>query len=158
MHLRKHDLLQMDAEWLKKLPEERLLDVSIRLLEDVKELQDRLNQNPANSSRPPTSQAPWEKPGAGEEEDEEAPAEKDRVKVPKVTTERVDSTEETVLPDVPPVPPKASDRRPGKQPGSEGHGRTQPLTVTDTCEHRPACCAACGLALATDTPSQAYTA
>jgi hypothetical protein len=26
MHLGKHDLLQMDAEWLKKLPAERLLD------------------------------------------------------------------------------------------------------------------------------------
>jgi len=162
MHLRKHDLLQMDAEWLKKLPAARLLEVSIRLLDDVKELQDRLNQNPANSSRPPTSQVPWEKPGTGEEEDEGMPAKRPPAKVPEAATEAMDtadSTEETVPQDVPPrLPPKASERKPGKQPGSQGHGRTQQLTVTDTCEHRPACCAACGLTLATDSPSQAYTA
>ena len=56
MHLSKHDLFQMNDEWLKKLPAELLLEVSKRLLHDVKELQDRLNQNPDNSSRPPTSQ------------------------------------------------------------------------------------------------------
>ena len=61
MHLRKHDLLQMDDEWLNRLPAELLLEVSRRLLHDVKELQDRLNQHPENSSRPPTSQAPWAK-------------------------------------------------------------------------------------------------
>jgi transposase len=61
MHLSKHDLFQMDDEWLKKLPAELLLEVSKRLLHDVKELQDRLNQNPANSSRPPSTKAPWEK-------------------------------------------------------------------------------------------------
>ena len=55
MHLSKHDLFQMNDEWLKKLPAELLLEVSKRLLHDVKELQDRLNQNPDNSSRPPTS-------------------------------------------------------------------------------------------------------
>jgi len=152
----------MDAEWLKKLPAERLLDVSIRLLDDVKEMQDRLNQNPANRSRPPTNQAPWEKPGAGEEEDEGMPAKRPPAKVPEAATEAMDpanSTEETVPRDEPPpLPLKASDRKAGKQSGSPGHGRTQQLTVTDTCEHRPACCAACGLALATDTPSQAYTA
>ena len=62
MYLRKHDLLQMDDDWLKRLPAELLLEVSKRLLHDVKELQDRLHRNPENSSRPPTSQAPWAKP------------------------------------------------------------------------------------------------
>ena len=36
MYLSKHDLLQMNDEWLKKLPVERLLH-------DVKVLQDRQN-------------------------------------------------------------------------------------------------------------------
>ena len=68
MHLCKHDLFQMNDEWLKKLPAELLLEVSKRLLHDVKELQDRLNQNPDNSSCPPTSQAPWaNKSGAADE-------------------------------------------------------------------------------------------
>jgi len=66
MHLSKHDLLQMNDEWLKKRPAEVLLEVSKRLLHDVKELQDRLNQNPDDSSRAPTSQAPWAKTGSSE--------------------------------------------------------------------------------------------
>jgi transposase len=78
MHLRKHDLLQMNDEWLKKLPAERLLEVSKRLLDDVKELHDRLNQNPDNSSRPPTSQAPWER-ASDAEVDQDSPSETDPV-------------------------------------------------------------------------------
>jgi hypothetical protein len=74
MRLSKHDLFQMDDEWLKKLPAELLLEVSKRLLHDVKELQDRLNRNPTNSSCPPTSQAPWEKAGDAAK-DKETPAE-----------------------------------------------------------------------------------
>lgn len=70
MHLCKNDLLQMDAEWLKTLPAERLLEVSIRLSDDVKELQERLNQNPASNSNPPAGQAPWKKPGADEDANE----------------------------------------------------------------------------------------
>jgi hypothetical protein len=65
MHLSKHDLMQMDEDWLKSLPPALLLEVSKRLLADVKTLQDRLNQNPSNSSRPPSSQALWEKPSRG---------------------------------------------------------------------------------------------
>ena len=68
MHLSKHDLFQMNDEWLKKLPAELVLEVSKHLLHDVKELQDRLNQNPDNSSRPPTSQAPWAETGDSEEQ------------------------------------------------------------------------------------------
>ena len=77
MHLRKHDLLQMNDEWLKGLPAERLLEVSKRLLDDVKELHDRLNQNPDNSSRPPTSQAPWERASEAEEVDQDSATEID---------------------------------------------------------------------------------
>lgn len=47
MPLRKHDLLQMDARWLKQLPAKRRLEASIRRLDGARECQDRLNQNPA---------------------------------------------------------------------------------------------------------------
>ena len=56
MRLSKHDLFQMGGEWLKNLPEELLLEVSKRLLHDVKELQGQVNQNPGNSSRLPKRQ------------------------------------------------------------------------------------------------------
>ena len=54
--------------------------------------------------------------------------------------------------------PKGSSKPRGKQTGSPGRGRTQKLAITDTCEHRPKNCAACGEALAADAWSQAYTA
>jgi transposase len=159
MHLRKHDLLQMDDEWLKKLPAELLLEVSKRLLHDVKELQDRLNESPTNSSRPPTSRAPWEKP-RDPAEGKEASAETDPPEAAVETaTDAAESTAETVKANVKPSsPPKGSSKPRGKQPGSPGHGRTQKLAITDTCEHRPKNCAACGEALAADAWSQAYTA
>ncbi len=159
MDLRKHDLLQMDDEWLKKLSAKLLLEVSKRLLHDVKELQDRLNQNPDNSSLPPTSRVPWAKsknPEAGQE----APAETDTAAVAAGgATEAAEATAETAkLGGKPASAAKASHKKPGKQPGSQGYGRTQKLAVTATCHHRPENCAACGLSLAADATSQSYTA
>ena len=56
MNLSDHDLRQMDEGWLEKLRQ-----VSARILHDLKEARDRLNQTQDNSSRPPSSRAPWEK-------------------------------------------------------------------------------------------------
>ncbi|HPU80457.1 transposase [Accumulibacter sp.] len=53
---------------------------------------------------------------------------------------------------------KGSGRRPGKPPGSPGHGRSQKLAVTTRGEHRSEFCAACAAALSTDAASQADTA
>jgi transposase len=160
MHLSRHDLFQMDDEWLKKLPAELLLEVSKRLLHDVKELQDRLNRNPDNSSRPPTSQAPWAKTG----DSEEPPGAVDESGTTGATAETAtgSSTEETEqVPAVDgqrPSARKGSGKRPGKQPGSAGHGRSQKRAITARCEHRPEMCAACAAALSADAASQAYTA
>ncbi|HRD93494.1 MAG TPA: hypothetical protein PK201_10245 [Accumulibacter sp.] len=57
MRLSKHGLFKMDDDWLKKLPAGLLLEVSKRLLHDVKELQDQVNQNPGNSSPQPWKKA-----------------------------------------------------------------------------------------------------
>jgi transposase len=182
MHLSKHDLFQMDDEWLKKLPAELLLEVSKRLLHDVKELQDRLNQNPANSSRPPSTKAPWEKArepaveneapvegGAAETAASSAPAPETTPPAPETTPPAPETTPpapETSPPapeTSPPVterpsPRKGTGKPPGRQAGSPGHGRTQKLAVTDNCAHRPETCAVCGGALTEEAESQAYTA
>jgi hypothetical protein len=47
--LSRHDLLQMDDEYLESLSEKELLSVSQRLLHDLKEVHERLNQNPRKS-------------------------------------------------------------------------------------------------------------
>ena len=68
MHLSDHDLRQMDEGWLENLPEDKLRQVSARILQDLKEARDRLNRTPDNSSRPPSSMAPWEQGQAAGDE------------------------------------------------------------------------------------------
>lgn len=158
MHLSRHDLLQMDDEWLQRLPPELLLEVSKRLLHDVKMLRDRRDQTPNNSSRPSGSQAPWEK-SAGKAEAAGAPREADASPSEAASTDEAPKAVSERPLGVPRKgSAKGSGKRPGKQPGSPGHGRTQKLAVTDTCEHRPGSCAVCGSPLAAEAESQAYTA
>jgi hypothetical protein len=60
MRLKDHDLKQIDKDYLGALPPDKLVEVSVKLLEDLKEARDRLNQTPQNSSRPSGSYGPWE--------------------------------------------------------------------------------------------------
>jgi hypothetical protein len=61
MHLSDHDLKQLGEDFLSGMPTDSLRSLSGKLLADLKEAHDRLNQNPSNSSRPPSTRAPWEK-------------------------------------------------------------------------------------------------
>ena len=58
-HLSNHDLLQIDNTYLESLSIPELLSVSKKLLTDLKEAHERLNQNPTNSSLPPSSRPPY---------------------------------------------------------------------------------------------------
>ncbi len=60
MKLKDHDLKQIDRDYLGGLAPAKLVEVSLKLLEDLKEARDRLNQTPQNSSRPSGSFALWE--------------------------------------------------------------------------------------------------
>lgn len=164
MHLSDHSLSQLDEVYVQSLDEERLRGLSLRLLEDLKEARERLRQNPTNSSRPPSSQAPWDRPSAGhgkssdEGDDEASP--------PGQDSEPPD--EASAPPKEPSDPPQtqgAADgvsepekpkRKPGKQPGAPGFGRTQVLKANETCIHRPETCAACAATLSAHAPSVAY--
>ena len=61
MHLSDHSLCQIDDAYIRSLDPEALRVLLVKLLEDLKEARDRLNQGPENSSRPPSSRAPWER-------------------------------------------------------------------------------------------------
>jgi transposase-like protein len=50
-----------------------------------------------------------------------------------------------------------SGRKPGKQPGAKGYGRTQKLVVHQVEHRHPAACAACGSPLTAPTVTVAYT-
>jgi len=69
MHLTDHDLRQLDRDALSRLGEEALRRLAERLLADLKDARDRLNQDSRNSSRPPGSDSVYRQPGAGSDRD-----------------------------------------------------------------------------------------
>jgi hypothetical protein len=60
MILKDHDLKQIDRDYVEGLARGKLEEMTLRLLEDLREARDRLNQTPQNSSRPSGSFALWE--------------------------------------------------------------------------------------------------
>ena len=153
MHLSDHDLRQMDEGWLEKLPEDKLRQVSARILQDLKEARDRLNQTPDNSSRPPSSRAPWEKGQTGgngpvaDKVEGNTKACREAGQPPAAGCEPAQDGS-----------PAEQKKKPGKQPGAKGFGRTQKFAVTGERVHRAAACTACSDPLPGDAPSQAYAA
>lgn len=156
MQLSNHDLSQLDEEELLKLPEEALRRLSIRLLNDLKEARERLNRNSHNSSRPPSSEAPWEKErSATDSEDVFEPTKDAESQDESLPEPAKDCDGESKA-----VQEKAADdpsRRAGKQPGAPGFGRQQSLPVTAHEVHIPEFCVRCDQALNADR-KKAWTA
>jgi transposase len=152
MHLSPHSLRQIDDAYLQSLEVEALRGLSMRLLADLKEAWDRLNQGPENSSRPPSSRAPWERKNGGEREtdaDAEADAlaaDDDREPEPAANLAEPKSAEPKPA-EPKPAEPKPT-RKPGKQPGAPGIGRTQVFQANAEQAHYPERCAGCGQPLA----------
>src|SRR5665811_23022 len=71
MKLSDYDLRQIDEERINKLSETAVKNLSITLLNDLKEARERLNQNSKNSSIPPSSEAPWDKASKYEDEEQD---------------------------------------------------------------------------------------
>jgi transposase len=154
MLLQKHGLRQIDEAYMRSLSHEDLMKLSTKLLSDLKEAHERLDQNPSNSSRPPSSQAPWisNESAEDDEDDEEAgQGEKEQLDELLRAKERSEATEpeEDGAESAQEAAPAQTDaeepaRKAGKQKGAPGHGRTQQLAVTDTVHHRPGSCEICG--------------
>jgi hypothetical protein len=152
MHLSDHDLKQIDTDKLAQLPPEQLLQLSSRLLQDLKEARDRLHQTPDNSSKPPSSRAPWEisKPHeepASSSNDEATDYDRTPSKAQAASTQ-----------DATPRSPSntATGRNAGKQRGSPGYGRTQKIAIDQTESHHPSRCSVCSATLVPDTASTCY--
>jgi len=152
MILKEHELIQIDADFIFRLREQdpdALAGLSIKLVSDLKEVLERLNQNPTNSSRPSGSLAPWDKgiTDEKEEDDESAFDEKEALQsktgLNKENPSDITDTDEAVSPTSNETPEPPKPRKPGRQLGSQGFGRTQQLAVTDTMPHLCGCCSAC---------------
>jgi len=154
MRLSDHDLLQLTEEELLELPEEVLRRLSVKLLYDLKDARERLKQTSRNSSRPPSSDLPWDKAGINDEDQHPQQGQDEVTGVDDHTldTEEASKTgsEEKTQDDAHEAQPtkqpedEASDRRkPGKQPGAPGYGREQKLAVTAEEHHYTADCIRC---------------
>jgi hypothetical protein len=168
MRLSDHDLLQLTEEELLDLPEEVLRRLSVKLLYDLKEARERLRQTSRNSSRPPSSDLPWNKTDtgdedghpqqgqnefAGEDDHSHCPEEASKTGAEEKTPVEADKTKQTKE-----RGDEANDKRTaGKQLGAVGYGREQKIAVTAETHHYPASCVRCDCALKPDT-AKAYTA
>jgi len=158
VQLTRHDLLQLDEASLSRLSEEQLRALSVKLLADLKAAHERLEQNSHNSSRPPSSELPWQ--GKSEKENEEgtdsrgeggteAGAQDRNEETPCAGGEHAKSQSGTG--------PKRP-RPPGQQPGASGHGRTQSLPIDQEEHHHPGQCAVCGATLPEGSPDRPHSA
>ena len=148
MELSDRDLSQLDAEELLNLSEKDLRHLSIKLLTDLKEARERLNQNSRNSSRPPSSEAPWDKSVHQNDPTNESEEAQETEKTVQEESEPLKESEQTSQQ----TEQSETDeqRKPGKQPGAEGFGRQQTLAVTDYEEHLPDFCTCCHQPLNSD--------
>jgi len=159
MILTDHDIKQMDYQYLSGLPVDKLLDLSFKLLENLKQARDRLNQNPQNSSRPSASFPPWQaKPDADSPSVEENPHQGSEKKEPKnecAATATSAQKNECAATATPAQKVEIEKKKPGKQVGAEGHGRQVELPVTGVKYHRACECAACGESLTEESGFEA---
>lgn len=136
MHLTDHDLRQLDRDALSQLEEEALRRLAERLLADLKEARDRLNQDSRNRSRPPGSDSVYRQPSGATERDvptERAPGDPPTT-IADQPREAVEVSDDgAALAKAPPGAATPAARRPGRQPGAPGFGRSQKLTVSTLC-------------------------
>ena len=147
MYLSDHNLRQIDDAYLRSLDPEALCGLSMRLLADLKEAWERLNQGPTNSSRPPSSRAPWERGETVAEPDEAETCSAEAAEPAEVPAEAPPAA----------VKPAPGARKAGKPPGAPGVGRTQVFATHETIAHYPAVCTGCGRALTDPVGAVAYT-
>jgi transposase len=147
MEIPNHSLPQITPEVLNKLTRDELLPLSVKLLKDLKELHDRLNQNPKNSSRPSSSMPAWGKNDDSTETIEDSTADiKSTLESEKTINDKKEN--EKVSPELNAAQgllkpstlkndnaDKPAPKKPGKQTGSVGAGRSWDPEITEVAIH-----------------------
>ena len=154
MYLSDFDLQQLDEQKLIALPAEQKDALLVKLLRDLKEARERLQANSQTSSRPPSSDPPWQghdgtkeaSEAAGEVDGEVQPEAEVSAAKPAASAEPSD----VAAPAAGTTPASAADekpKKPGRPLGAPGHSRLVSLPVSATVIHAPESCACCGQAL-----------
>ena len=74
--LNKDDLVQINQDYFQSLEKQRLVEVAINLHQLAIEQWERLEQNSHNSSRPPSSDNPYQKPDKDKQDVPQHPLQK----------------------------------------------------------------------------------
>ena len=120
----------MDHDRLRDLTREELEELTWQLVELARSLADKAKQNSTNSSRPPSSDDPYRRR-----------ADRQKANNAKPQSGADNGVSPSAATNTKPSKP------PGKQPGTAGFWRRQPMVVDCDVDHDPAACAACGLTL-----------
>jgi hypothetical protein len=138
--LSKVDLAQMGAAYFESLEQERLVEVAKNLYELAVEQLEKLELSSQNSSRPPSSDTPYKSASSQVGEGTK----------PELLEQKSHSESETGIKEPkepenpsPEVGKGFGNRKAGRQPGSKGHWREQPLCAEQTISHHPQSCRAC---------------
>jgi len=143
MQLTDHDLKQINQEYLASLSPGHLLHLSSKLLDDLRDARDRLNQTPQNSLHPSGSYAPWEQVANAERErqaddsiDDAAEDSTEKQVLKPEATQEATRTADNQESAAPANQPGKNKRKRGKQPGAKGVGREVSLAVTGEVIHK----------------------
>ncbi|MEN9521478.1 MAG: hypothetical protein RLZZ381_4066 [Cyanobacteriota bacterium] len=134
--LNKEDLAQMNRDYFRSLPKERLVEVADNLYQLAVEQWEKINSNSSNSSQPPSTDNPFQKPNDSSKSTSEPS--KDSLDSTKSQKNKIQQQQ---------VFESTSKRKPGRQRGSKGFGRSKPLSISSIIPHYPSQCSACNQAL-----------
>jgi hypothetical protein len=148
--LNKDDLAQMNKHYFQSLEKPRLVEVAANLHQLAIEQWERLEQNSRNSSRPPSSDNPYQT-GTENKEDLTRRSKSNQEPEKESTQEKELSSEVAPLLQNQELADsgagkshrRGEKRKPGKQPGAEGKWRTKPLVAEEIVPHYPEQCASC---------------
>jgi len=143
MRLSDHDLLQLTEKELLELPEDVVRRLSIKLLVDLKEARERLKQSSRNSSRPPSSDKPWDKADTDKPDGGQPHGKQKSYQEESPDSDECLEPEKTEVDKKKNPNPNPEKRKAGKQPGATGYGRQQVLAINFEESHYPAACARC---------------
>jgi transposase len=147
------DLEHLTPERVRTLDCTQKEQLLTHALEDLRELHDRLNQNPWNSSQSPSSQPIWARVGRPEEgkAEQEGPSASPGENGGELAEQNLSAepTEESKGPAASESSGKGKGKpkKPGRRAGMAGHSRHQNLPVTREVKHFPASCGGCGQSL-----------
>lgn len=131
--LDKDDLVQMNEDYFKSLAQERLVEVAKNLHQLATELWEKQQQNSENSSQPPSQDNPYTSNSSSKKE-----ICRDQLEKKSELTQQNHLSDSGTK-----KSQQKSHRKPGKQPGTKGFGRKQPLKAEVIVTHYPHQCAAC---------------